>query len=214
MKCAGSVWSSGNNCNLFSMEDIKQLPSEFEEDDDSTTDNNGFSVSENGDSLYIRIVENENESDEDTDGGLIDSAFGTSDVVRQDASHSLDNFGGDHDISNMQKLNNYIDNGSFNILFGNVNNYDSKYGYDYDSALSKNDVVLDDGGTKRNNIKTISRVVSLVGIITVVDIQININVASITIQKTNKILGDGDNTCQKYNFCFFFVCFNIMLFLL
>ena len=107
---------------------------EFEEDVDSNrTDNNGFSTNENGDSLHLaRIVEtknknkndNDNDNDESTDGWLIDNAFGASDLVRQDVLHSLKNrayLGGD--VSNMQQLNNYIDNESCNSPFGNGNCY-------------------------------------------------------------------------------------------
>ena len=177
---------------LFSNE----LPAELEEDD-----NNGFSVRQHGDSLHLaRIVQ-------DSDCGLIDYAFGTSDLLRQDALHSLEDLG--VDISNMQELNNYIDNESFNILFGNVNNYDSEYGYGYDSGLKK---YLP--SRKSNNTKiTISRAVSLVRIITIGHIQISINVAThLRCRKQTTFFWMMVImmvfTCQQIQFLlfFFFVC--------
>ena len=185
---------------------------EMEDDDSNTTDNNRFSTSENGDSLHLaRIVENENkndndnDNDEDTDCGLIDNAFGTSYLLRKDGLHSLEDLGSD--IFN-------IDNGSLNSAFG-IGNCNNDYGYSYDSQLSAESVlsiVLDDGGKKSNNTKTTtSRAVLLVRIITMVDIKVNINVTNIYNTENKEILDDCNNDVidmSKIQFLLFFACCN------
>ena len=105
----------------------------------------------------------------------------------------------------MQELNNYIDYGSFNSIFG------LKEYLRLGAKLPNNDVVLDDDGTKSNKPKktATSGAVSLVRIITMVHVQINTNVADIYDIENKEILDDGNNDgylhVNKYNFCFF-VC--------